>query len=122
MPGQANRRRDVIKLRAADLLQRLAPGFEILVDFDGFLRHRLVGLLGAAHQREIGPGGHALVTIVVEANAEEHRLAFLRFTRRLRHAFRLSRSPSKSMQDSSRLQDKMLPKRNNVRDKLSLSP
>jgi len=67
---------DVGELLAADLLQALAAGLELLVDLDGFLSHLLMRVLGAADEREIIAFGDALVAVGIEAEAKHHRFAF----------------------------------------------
>jgi hypothetical protein len=61
---------DVIKFFVADVFEAFAGGGQFFVNLNGFLGHHFVGLLGAAHQDEVGPSGQALVAIGIEAEPE----------------------------------------------------
>ena len=67
---------DVIELLAADGFELFAARLELLVYLDGLFGHLLVGILGAADEREIIAGGNALMPVGIQADAEQRRLAF----------------------------------------------
>ena len=60
-------------------MQLFAALFEALVDFDDFLGHLFVGVLGTADEREVRTGSDALVAVGVEAHAQHHRARFVFF-------------------------------------------
>ena len=82
---QADGLGDIVEFLAADGLELFAPGGELFVNLNDFLSHYLMGFLRATHEREIVPGGHALMTIGIKAYAEHQRLAGRLFLLGIRH-------------------------------------
>lgn len=76
MAAQPDLVSDLFELLAADIMQLLALGRELLVDLDRLLGHLLVGVLRSADQGEVGTRGHPLVPVGVEADAQEQRFPF----------------------------------------------
>ena len=66
----------VLEFVLADVLQALAFGGEFFVYFDGGFGHGGMSFLGAADQREIGPGGNAFMAIGVNAQSEHDCFLF----------------------------------------------
>src|SRR5215213_6961658 len=75
--AKSNGLRDLVELIMADVLQTFSFAFELLVDLERLLRHLLVSVFRAAHQREVWTGGDTFVTVVVKANTEHQCLCFL---------------------------------------------
>ena len=68
---------EVEEFIVADVFQLLAAFFEVLIEFEGALRHVVVGFLGAAGEEEVFAAGEARVAVVVvEAKAEEEGFLF----------------------------------------------
>jgi len=62
---------DVIELLAADIIEALAAGLELFFDLDGFLGHHLMGFLSAPNEGEVFAGGHAFMSVGIEADAKD---------------------------------------------------
>lgn len=74
--------RDVQELLVLQVLQLLAAGGELLVEFDALFLHDLVGLLGAADEVKVLAAGDADVPVlVVQSDAKD-----LGFLARLNHS------------------------------------
>ena len=77
VPLQADGMGDLIELLAADVLQFLAFGGQLLVDLDRLLGHGFVGFLGAAQQGKIRAGRQALMAVGIQTQAQDDGLPFL---------------------------------------------
>ena len=88
MMFQADRVGDIVELFAADFMQFLAHGFQLLVDLNGLLGHLLVGLLAASQQCEVRAGRDALVAVRVQSDTEQKGLGFF-LLGSVRHQVRL---------------------------------
>jgi len=66
---------DVVKLFTADLVKLFPSGLQLLGDLDRLLGHRLVGFLGASHQRKILALGKALMAVGIQPNTEQKSLS-----------------------------------------------
>src|SRR5207245_150905 len=95
---QTDRMGDVVELFAADFVQLLASGFQLLVDLNGLLGHLRVGLLAASHQGEVRAGRDALVAVRVQSDTEQEGPGFF-LLGNVRHQLRL---PSKTRNSRSK--------------------
>jgi hypothetical protein len=69
--------RDIIELLAADSVELFAAGLKPFIDLDGLLGHCFVGFLRSAQEREILASCNALVSVGIQAQAEDRGRAFL---------------------------------------------
>src|SRR6266571_9505073 len=95
---QTDRLGNVVELFAADLVQLLAHGFELLIDLNRLLGHLLVSLLAASHQGEVRTGRDALVAVGVQSDTEQQGLGLF-LLGKVRHDLRL---PSKARNSRSK--------------------
>src|SRR5258708_25073663 len=67
---EPDRVRNVIKFLAADILQSLTRGGQLLVDLDDLFGHDFVGLMRAASQHKVGAGSEPFVAIGVKPETD----------------------------------------------------
>jgi hypothetical protein len=68
---------DIIELLVADSVELFATGLELFIDLDGLLGHCFVRFLRSAQERKILAGCNALVSVGIQAQAEDRGRAFL---------------------------------------------
>lgn len=84
---QADGMGNIVKLLAANLLQRLALGRQLLVDLDDLFGHDLVRFLGPANQSEIRARRDSFVPVRIKTYPHQDRFpTAILLARRVRHA------------------------------------
>ena len=63
---------NLVEFLAADVFELLTLGGELLIYLDGFFRHNLMGLFGAAQEDKIRAGSQAFMTVGIQAEAQHH--------------------------------------------------
>ena len=83
VPVQAHVVGNIVEFLAGNIVQTLAAISKLLVNLQGFLGHFFVGILSAAHQREVVALRDSLVAVGVEPHSQHYGFRFL--LRQARH-------------------------------------